>query len=87
MLKATARKMTDPYKSKLKLSASHSSAELPEEEATSGGGQASPQKLSLKGSQLGGSILIGNYNVSWIHSIRLLPLPPLAIFSFRPHST
>lgn len=53
MLKATARKMTDPYKSKLKLSASHSSAELPEEEATSGGGQASPQKLSLKGSQLG----------------------------------
>ncbi|KAH8245194.1 hypothetical protein KR032_006078 [Drosophila birchii] len=66
MLKATARKMTDPYKSKLKLSASHGGSNplpvesLPEE--ATNGGQTSPQKLSLKGSQLGGSILIGNYN-------------------------
>ncbi|XP_052853376.1 protein phosphatase PHLPP-like protein isoform X1 [Drosophila gunungcola] len=33
-----------------------------EEEQATTGGQTSPQKLSLKGSQLGGSILIGNYN-------------------------
>jgi len=69
MLKAT-RKPADPYKSKLKVSASHSGphplpVKLAEEEAeASTGGQTSPQKLSLKGSQLGGSILIGNYNVS-----------------------
>ncbi|XP_017069855.1 protein phosphatase PHLPP-like protein [Drosophila eugracilis] len=66
MLKAT-RKPADPYKSKLKVNASHNgphpkSVELTEEEEASTGGQTSPQKLSLKGSQLGGSILIGNYN-------------------------
>ncbi|XP_037709590.1 protein phosphatase PHLPP-like protein isoform X1 [Drosophila subpulchrella] len=68
MLKAT-RKPADPYKSKLKVSASHSGPHpLPvelaeeEEEQASTSGQTSPQKLSLKGSQLGGSILIGNYN-------------------------
>jgi len=70
MLKAT-RKQADPYKSKLKVSASHSGPHpLPvevtaaEEEQAATFGQTSPQKLSLKGSQLGGSILIGNYNVS-----------------------
>ncbi|EDW55712.1 protein phosphatase PHLPP-like protein [Drosophila sechellia] len=68
MLKAT-RKPADPYKSKLKVSASHSGPHpLPaevtaaEEEQAATFGQTSPQKLSLKGSQLGGSILIGNYN-------------------------
>ncbi|XP_016978954.1 protein phosphatase PHLPP-like protein [Drosophila rhopaloa] len=68
MLKAT-RKPADPYKSKLKVNASHSGphpvpVELAgkEVEEASTGGQTSPQKLSLKGSQLGGSILIGNYN-------------------------
>nr|NP_001260558.1 PH domain leucine-rich repeat protein phosphatase, isoform B [Drosophila melanogaster]NP_609938.1 PH domain leucine-rich repeat protein phosphatase, isoform A [Drosophila melanogaster]Q9VJ07.1 RecName: Full=Protein phosphatase PHLPP-like protein; AltName: Full=PH domain leucine-rich repeat protein phosphatase; AltName: Full=dPHLPP [Drosophila melanogaster]AAF53751.1 PH domain leucine-rich repeat protein phosphatase, isoform A [Drosophila melanogaster]AGB93093.1 PH domain leucine-rich repeat  len=68
MLKAT-RKQADPYKSKLKVSASHSGPHpLPvevtaaEEEQAATFGQTSPQKLSLKGSQLGGSILIGNYN-------------------------
>ncbi|EDW37254.1 GL26161 [Drosophila persimilis] len=72
MLKAT-RKPTDPYKSKLKVNASNNSSvkpplpiELSEEGNGSGSGSSSspttPQKLSLKGSQLGGSILIGNYN-------------------------
>ncbi|KAH8298140.1 hypothetical protein KR018_008513 [Drosophila ironensis] len=68
MLKAT-RKPVDPYKSKLKVNASHShsrsgASPLPVElaDGASSGGQPSPQKLSLKGSQLGGSILIGNYN-------------------------
>ncbi|XP_043644712.1 protein phosphatase PHLPP-like protein [Drosophila teissieri] len=68
MLKAT-RKPADPYKSKLKVSASHSGPHpLPaevtgaEEQQAATFGQTSPQKLSLKGSQLGGSILIGNYN-------------------------
>ncbi|XP_039482031.1 protein phosphatase PHLPP-like protein [Drosophila santomea] len=68
MLKAT-RKPADPYKSKLKVSASHSGphplpAEVTEAEEQQAAtlGQTSPQKLSLKGSQLGGSILIGNYN-------------------------
>ncbi|KAH8350463.1 hypothetical protein KR067_002585 [Drosophila pandora] len=65
MLKAT-RKPTDPYKSKLKVNASRNEASMlpvdSADEATNGGQSTSPQKLSLKGSQLGGSILIGNYN-------------------------
>ncbi|KAH8412964.1 hypothetical protein KR009_007210 [Drosophila setifemur] len=84
MLKAT-RKPTDLYKSKLKVNASRSAASpLPVDlaEEASSPGQSSPQKLSLKGSQLGGSILIGNYNVSVVHS--RIRYPVADVFSFRP---
>ncbi|SPP86222.1 protein phosphatase PHLPP-like protein [Drosophila guanche] len=69
MLKATRKPSADPYKSKLKVNASNNNSvkpplpiELSEEANGSGSSPTTPQKLSLKGSQLGGSILIGNYN-------------------------